>query len=178
MYGPGNPGVGTRCGAGLAACEAWLDYVQASVYQFQEDYSQAIEKYQMSIQLARKAENPVAEMMSTVGLAGMVLEHGQLHLAFGVASKAVKRIERSGVLPPISAVVYASLGDAHYQWYQIEEARRYFQRALAPEHPGWLEYGYDFLPGAALTPIPDRRRPGNRRSRNPRCGRPGPGGSA
>jgi LuxR family maltose regulon positive regulatory protein len=33
-------------------------------------------------------------------------------------------------LPPISAVVYASLGDAHYQWYQIEEARRYFLRAL------------------------------------------------
>jgi LuxR family maltose regulon positive regulatory protein len=105
-------------------------YVQASVYQFREDYSQAIESYRMSIQFGDKAENLVAEMMSTVGLAGMVSEHGQLHLAFEIASQAVKRIERSGVLPPISAVVYASLGDTYYQWYKIEEARRYFLRAL------------------------------------------------
>jgi LuxR family maltose regulon positive regulatory protein len=105
-------------------------YVQASVYQFQEDYSQAIESYRTSIQLGHEAENLVAEMMSTVGLAGMLSEHGQLRLAFEIASQAVGRIERSGVLPPISAVVYASLGDAYYQWFQIEEARRYFLRAL------------------------------------------------
>ena len=37
---------------------------------------------------------------------------------------------RSRVLPPISAVVYASIGDTHYQWYQLEEARHYFLRAL------------------------------------------------
>ena len=105
-------------------------YVQASVYQFREDYSQAIETYQMSIQLGREAENLVAEMLSTVGLAGMVSEHGQLHLAFEITSQAIERMERSGVLPPISAVVYASLGDTYYQWYQIEEARRYILRAL------------------------------------------------
>jgi LuxR family maltose regulon positive regulatory protein len=105
-------------------------FAQASVYQFREEYSQAIETYRKSIQLGRATENLVAEMMSTAGLAGMVSEHGQLHLAFEIASQAVDRIERSGMLPPISAVVYASLGDTYYQWYQIEEARRYLLRAL------------------------------------------------
>jgi len=34
------------------------------------------------------------------------------------------------VLHPISAILYASLGEAYYQWYQLEEARRNFQHAL------------------------------------------------
>jgi LuxR family maltose regulon positive regulatory protein len=105
-------------------------YVQASVSNLIGDYPQAVEFYQKSIQLSRVTENYVAEMMSTVGLAGMVLEHGQLHLAFEIAYHAVERIERSGMLHPINAVIYASLGDVYYQWYQIEEARHNFQRAL------------------------------------------------
>ena len=105
-------------------------FAQASVYQFIEDYPQAIAVYQMSIQHGRAAENLVAEMMSTVGLAGMLQEHGQLHQAFEIASQAAERIERSDVLPPISAVVYAALGDACYQWHHIEEARGHFLRAL------------------------------------------------
>lgn len=105
-------------------------YVQASVFWFQEDYQQAAEIFQKSIQHSLAAENLVGEMMSTTSLASMALENGRLHLAFEIASQAVRRIERSGVLHPISAVIYASLGDAHYQWYQIEEARRCFQRAL------------------------------------------------
>jgi len=105
-------------------------YVQASVLWLREDHQQAVEIYQMSIQHSRLAGNLVAEMMSTAGLAGMVFEQGKLHLAFEIASQAVDRIERSGVLHPISAVIYASLGDAHYQWFQIEAARRNFQRAL------------------------------------------------
>lgn len=105
-------------------------YVQASVYSLMEDYPQAVEIYQKSIQLSRVTENYVAEMMSTAALAGMVLERGQLHLAFDIAHHAVERIERSGVLHPICAIIYASLGEAYYQWYQLEEARRNFQHAL------------------------------------------------
>jgi len=105
-------------------------YVQASVYWIQEDYVRATEFFQLSIQYGRAADNLIAATMSTVGLAGMVLELGQLHLAFEITSQAVERIERAGIPPPISAVIYAGLGDAHYQWYQIEEARNRFQRAL------------------------------------------------
>jgi LuxR family maltose regulon positive regulatory protein len=105
-------------------------YVQASVYWLMEEFSRAAKIYRKSIEYGRAAKNPVAEMMSTVGLAGMLLEHGQLHQAYEVASQAVERIERSGTLPPISAVVYALLGDVHYQWYQLEESRRYIKHAL------------------------------------------------
>jgi LuxR family maltose regulon positive regulatory protein len=105
-------------------------YVQASVYRLMEDYQQAVEIYHKSIQLSRVTENYFAEMMSTVGLAVMVLERGQLNLAFDIASHAVERIERSRMLHPISAVIYALLGEVYYQWYKIEEARRNFQHAF------------------------------------------------
>lgn len=105
-------------------------YVQASVYQFTGDYPKAIESYKKSIQHGRSSENLIAEMMSTVGLAGMLHEQGQLRQAFEIASEAAERIERSGTLHPISAVVYAALGDVHYQWKHAKEARYHFSRAL------------------------------------------------
>ena len=84
-------------------------YALASAYYLMEDYSQAVDAYRMSIQYGQKGKNPMTEVMSTIGLTGMALEHGQLKLAFEIASRAVERIERSGVVPPISAVVYAAL---------------------------------------------------------------------
>jgi LuxR family maltose regulon positive regulatory protein len=104
-------------------------YALASAYALMEDYSQAVDAYRMSIREGQAGKNPMAEMMSTVGLAGMALEHGQLKLAFEIASQAVERIERSGAVPPISAVVYAALGDVHYQWHQLEAARGHLLRA-------------------------------------------------
>ncbi|MFN2198320.1 MAG: hypothetical protein ACK2UW_19530, partial [Anaerolineales bacterium] len=105
-------------------------YVQASVCWQREEYRYAIEYFQTAIQYSRAAENLIAEMLSTVGLSGMLLEIGQLNLTFEIASQAVERIERAGVLPPISAVIYAGLGDAYFQWYQLEDAKHCFQRAL------------------------------------------------
>jgi LuxR family maltose regulon positive regulatory protein len=102
----------------------------ASLYQLIEDYPHAVEAYQMAIQHSRAAENPVAEMMSTAGLAVMAFEHGQLHLALEIVDPVVTRIERSGSQPPISAVIYGLLGEVYYQWHQIEQARRYTLRAL------------------------------------------------
>jgi LuxR family maltose regulon positive regulatory protein len=105
-------------------------YVQGSLLWLQEDYQQATEIFQKSIQHSRSVDNLVAEMLSTTSLTGMAVERGRLHEAYEIASQAVERIERSGGLQPISAVIYASLGEVHYQWYQIEAARRNFQRAL------------------------------------------------
>jgi LuxR family maltose regulon positive regulatory protein len=105
-------------------------YALAGVYQLMEDYPHAVEAYQMAIQHGRAAENLVAEMMSTVGLAVMAFEHGQLHLAFEIAAPVSARVEQSGSPPPISAVLYGLLGEVYYQWYQIEQARRHTLRAL------------------------------------------------
>jgi LuxR family maltose regulon positive regulatory protein len=102
----------------------------ACVCQLVEEYTRAVEAYQMAIQKGRVAGNFVAEMMSTAGLAQMALERGQLHLAFEIASPACARVERSSSPPPISAVVYGVLGQVHYQWHQIEQARGDILRAL------------------------------------------------
>jgi len=105
-------------------------YALASAYGLLQDYPNSVEAYQVSIQHGRAGNNPMAEMMSTAGLAGVVLEHGQLRQAFEVTSRAVERVERSGMLHPVNAVVYAALGDVYYQWHQLEEARSYLRRAL------------------------------------------------
>jgi len=102
----------------------------ASFYQLMGDYSYAVEAYQASIQYGRAAENLVAEMMGTAGLAVMVFEHGQLQLASEIATAASARVERSGSLPPICAVIYGVFGEVYYQWLQIEPARRHTLRAL------------------------------------------------
>jgi LuxR family maltose regulon positive regulatory protein len=105
-------------------------YGLACAYQAMEDYEPVVDAYQMAIQHARAADNLVAEMMSTSGLAVMAFEHGQLHLAFEIAAPVSDRVGQSGSPPPISTVVYGILGEVYYQWYQIEQARRHFTRAL------------------------------------------------
>ncbi|MFW9805085.1 MAG: LuxR C-terminal-related transcriptional regulator, partial [Candidatus Thorarchaeota archaeon] len=102
----------------------------ASAYQAMENYELAVGAYQMAIQHGRAAENRIAEMMSTSGLAQMAFEHGQLHLAFEIAAPISDRVEQSGSMPPISTVVYGMLGEIYYQWYQTEPARYHILRAL------------------------------------------------
>ena len=119
-------------------------YALAGVSQLINDYPHAVEAYQMAIQHGRAAENLVAEMMSTAGLALMAFEHGQLHLAFEIAAPVSVRIERSGSLPPISAVVYGMLGEVYYQWVQIEQSRRHILRALQLSTLGGYSSGVTF----------------------------------
>ena len=95
-----------------------------------DEYGHAVEAYQQAIRHGRAAANSVAEMMSISGLALLAFEHGQLHLAFEIAAPVSEREDRSGALPPISAVVYGVLGQVCYQWHQIEQARIYILRAL------------------------------------------------
>jgi len=105
-------------------------YALASACWLMEDYPRAVEAYQMAIQHGRAAENPVAEWMSTVGLALMAFERGQLHLAFETAAPEIALVEQSGSQPPVSGVLYGLLGEVYYQWLQIENARHNSLRAL------------------------------------------------
>jgi len=113
------------------------DYVRSLIYmglagshQLLDDYDRAVEAFRLSIQYGRMAGNFVAEMMSTAGLALLVLERGQLHLASEIASPVSERISKAEVLPPISAVVDGVLGEVHYHWHQIEQARDHILRAI------------------------------------------------
>lgn len=101
----------------------------ADAYQQLDDYSQALEAYQKIIQLGRRVDNIVYEMLGVAGLVLMAMEHGQLHYGFEIASQGLERMQHSGSLPPVSTAVYGELGEVYYQWYQIEEANKYFLRA-------------------------------------------------
>ena len=105
-------------------------YSQASAYQAMDRYDLAVDAYQKAIQYGRASGNSIAEMMSISGLAQLAFEHGQLHLAHEIAAPESARIEGSGLLPPISTVVFGILGEVAYQWHQIEQARRFIRRAF------------------------------------------------
>lgn len=116
----------------------------ASACRDMEAYERAADAYQMAIQHGRATEHSIAEMMSIAGLSQMVLDRGQLHLSFEIASQAVDRIERSDVLPPISAVAYGVLAQIHYQWVELEAARRHIRRALELSTLGGYNSGKSF----------------------------------
>ncbi len=99
-------------------------------YQQLDDYGRTVEAYQRLIQYGRSAANLIVEMSGVSGLALLALQHGQLHFAYSLASQGLEQIERSGSLPPIAAAVYGELGEVRYQWNQIAQARRHFQRAV------------------------------------------------
>jgi LuxR family maltose regulon positive regulatory protein len=105
-------------------------YALATILWLMEEYPGAMEAYQAAIQHGRAAGNLVAEWMSTVSLARMVFEHGQLHLAFEIAAPAIARGERSGFMPPLGGIAYGLLGEICYQWAQIEQGQHHTRRAL------------------------------------------------
>jgi LuxR family maltose regulon positive regulatory protein len=101
-----------------------------SAYLMLDDYTRAVDVYQKTIQHSRVAGHIVSEVMGLSVLTQVALQRGQLHAAFDVASQGVDRLERVGSQPPISAMVYGALGQVHYHWQQIEQARRQIVRAL------------------------------------------------
>ena len=103
---------------------------QASAYEPVQNYDRVVDAYQKAIRHGRAANNLVTEMLSTSGLAQLAFEHGQLHLAFEIADPVRIQLEQSGSLPPISTVVFGTLGEIHYQWYLTAEARQFYRRAL------------------------------------------------
>lgn len=107
-------------------------------------YDEAASAYEMAMRQGRAAENAVAEMMAVSGLAQMALEQGRLHEAFAVSSEAVARVERSDVLPPISAVAYGALAQVSYEWSEVEEAQCYARRALELSRLGGFNSGRAF----------------------------------
>jgi LuxR family maltose regulon positive regulatory protein len=102
----------------------------ASAYQATEEYRVVMDAYQVAIQYGRRAENLIAEMLSTSSLARLAFEHGQLHLAAEIASPVALRLKDADSLPPISTVVYGILGEVYFQWHQIDRARHHIQHAL------------------------------------------------
>ena len=103
-------------------------------YLLVDDYTQAVQAYERAILHGRSAANPALEMPSISILAQAASQHGQLRLAFRVASEGIARYERrgehSGSLPPSFSATYEALGQVYYQWNQLEQARSQIHNAL------------------------------------------------
>lgn len=105
-------------------------YVRGSVFRTRGDFPRAIEAYQLAIQHGRTAENHIAEMWSSAGLALMGFERGQLQLAFDVASPIANRIADSPSSHPIYAIIFGIIAEIYYQWNQLDKAQHNSERTL------------------------------------------------
>ena len=101
-----------------------------STYLMLNDYTRVVQVYQKAIQLGRAAANSLVEMMGISILSQIATQHGQLHFAYELASQGIDRIERSGSPPSVVIAVHGALGQIHYQWAHIAQARSHFLRAI------------------------------------------------
>ena len=102
----------------------------ATAYEQLLDYDRAAETFQMIARDARETGNFAFEILGISGQAQMFLQQGQLRLGFEVASQGIHRVEDSGRSTPFSATLYGELGQIHYQWHQLDQARSYLQRSI------------------------------------------------
>lgn len=105
------------------------------------EHERAAATFQKAIQYARAAANPVAEIMSICGQAVMAFEAGRLSQVFELLEPVAARMEQSGSPPPISTVIYGMLGEMHFQWYELDQARRCTLRALSLSELGGSKSG-------------------------------------
>jgi len=102
----------------------------STAYQQMLDYEHAIDTLQRLIQEARASGNFPLEIMGISGQAQMMLQQGKLHLGFELATQGLKRMEATSKSIPFSATFYGELGQIHYQWHQLDQARSYFLRSM------------------------------------------------
>lgn len=103
---------------------------RADAYRRIDDHVQAMQAYEEIIHYGRLAKNLVMELLGVSGLGLLVIHHGNLHQAYELTTDQIQRIERSGVIHPISAAVYGEQGVVHYHWFQLDDALGHFLRSM------------------------------------------------
>ena len=103
---------------------------QATIYQQMLDYDHAAETFQMIVRDSQATGNFTFEILGTSGQAQMLLQQGKLHAGFEIASQGVRRLEITGKTTPFSATLYGELGQIHYHWHQLDQARSYLLRSI------------------------------------------------
>jgi LuxR family maltose regulon positive regulatory protein len=102
----------------------------AGAYEAKEDYDRAAEAYQQIIGESQRHENSAYDLLGVTGLGLLAVTHGKLHFAHEIATRAIERMQRAGVLSPASQAVYGELGTIYYSWHRLEDAHREFRRAI------------------------------------------------
>ncbi len=100
------------------ACEQLLDYEGAAA------------TYEKVVREAQTSGNYVAEILATSAHARMLLLLGRLYAARDVALQGVRRMETTGRSTPFSATLYGELGQIHYHWHELDQARQYLGHSI------------------------------------------------
>jgi len=102
----------------------------AMAYQQMLEYDRAADTFQRIVQDARQRDNFIFEILGISGQAQMLLLQGRLHSAFEIASQGIRRLETTGRSTPFSATLFGELGQIHYHWHQLDQARSYQLRSM------------------------------------------------
>jgi LuxR family maltose regulon positive regulatory protein len=108
---------------------------QATIYQQTLDYDHAAETFQMIVRDSQATGNFTFEILGSSGQAQMLLQQGKLRASFEIASQGVRRLEVTGKTTPFSATLYGELGQIHYHWHQLDQARSYLLRSIQASGP-------------------------------------------
>jgi len=102
----------------------------AKAFQHTYDYEHAAEVFQMIVRDARQKDDLTFEILGISGQAQMVLKQGHLHRTLEIVTEGIQRLETSGKKIPFGATLYGELGQVHFQWHHLDEAKRYLQKSL------------------------------------------------
>ncbi|HSO11664.1 MAG TPA: LuxR C-terminal-related transcriptional regulator [Anaerolineales bacterium] len=102
----------------------------ATAHQQLLEYERAAEVFQRIVRDAQRSGNFTFEILGISGQAQMVLLQGRLHDGFEIASEGIRRLEIIGRFTPFSATLFGELGQIHYHWHQLDEARRYLLQSM------------------------------------------------
>lgn len=101
----------------------------AVAYQQVEDAPKAREAYRTLIHLGRASGDLTAELLGISALVLMMIQTGELRDGYELALQGARRVEQSGMLPPISLALYGELGQIAYDWHQLDQADAFMRRA-------------------------------------------------
>ena len=101
----------------------------ALAYQQLDEPQHAEEAYRHLIRMGEESGGWVMELLGRSALALMLIQRGRLHEGHALAEAGIARLDKMGILPPISAGLFGELGQVHFYWLNLEQADAYLRRA-------------------------------------------------
>lgn len=101
----------------------------ALAYQQLDDPQHAEEAYRRLIRLGEESGSWVMELLGRSALALMLIQRGRLNEGHALAEAGIERLDRLGILPPISAGLFGELGQVQFHWLNLEQADACLRRA-------------------------------------------------
>ena len=96
----------------------------------------AAEVFKSIIREGERSGDLATEILGSSRLSLMMVNAGELHEAYDVTARALRRLEQAEAYAPFSATLYGEMATIFYHWNRIEEARGFFSRSVELSLPG------------------------------------------